>query len=568
MFLYTRKDYENIILDLSGTYEWIHDEEFKRNILTLADQKYLLLISDEKIDEKIELQYDSDHVHTYHMVIFDVLDTDESGVLVITNNPEHATDWILSGYSVVYLMTEGAEEYDQFEIMPDEIWNIKDFNEFVQNPEFRKTHFSELLGFPNEPCNIEKFQMKKRTIPNTNYHCNVLFTGRYFTLHDNRSYIHPLSRAIIGFKNNLDTFEIAVKKMFGKLIDTVLNNYEEVHTICVVPPRPGKTSRFLGIEKYTKYKIDYDLLFTKEDYKSPKNYIDFFEKYQCVYNKIGINKKVNGHVLIIDDVFTSGATTIECARVLYENGASEVTILPIAFTQEYDYEHQYKVPVVFNSSGNEYNLRLRKDDFQAYWTSKNQDNTYTRKNYGQVRYEYIENYGAFGTKYFPRKESINYQEIQAILFDLDNTLVETDHLENYRKDTYTLNELTVIEQEKIIISPEILERLKNLNVKIGIVTTSPKKYATKILDLVGYHYDYIVASKDTLRSKPYPDPFIKCSKKLNVDSYYTIVIGDNEKYDIQGGENAGMCSFLIQEVMEYNILEKIIESKLKGDLNG
>lgn len=39
-------------------------------------------------------------------------------------------------------------------------------------------------------------------------------------------------------------------------------------------------------------------------------------------------------ILIIDDVFTSGATTSECAKVLKKNGAEKVTVLTVATRKE------------------------------------------------------------------------------------------------------------------------------------------------------------------------------------------------------------------------------------------
>ena len=40
--------------------------------------------------------------------------------------------------------------------------------------------------------------------------------------------------------------------------------------------------------------------------------------------------KISGRALLVDDVLTTGATAVECARVLKENGAQEVVILTFA----------------------------------------------------------------------------------------------------------------------------------------------------------------------------------------------------------------------------------------------
>jgi predicted amidophosphoribosyltransferase len=39
------------------------------------------------------------------------------------------------------------------------------------------------------------------------------------------------------------------------------------------------------------------------------------------------------HILLIDDVYTTGATVKECAKILAERGASEVNILTLARTR-------------------------------------------------------------------------------------------------------------------------------------------------------------------------------------------------------------------------------------------
>ena len=50
----------------------------------------------------------------------------------------------------------------------------------------------------------------------------------------------------------------------------------------------------------------------------------------CVSAKNGQNSLKRKRVLVVDDVYTSGATVEECARVLYKSGAREVDVFTLA----------------------------------------------------------------------------------------------------------------------------------------------------------------------------------------------------------------------------------------------
>ncbi len=50
----------------------------------------------------------------------------------------------------------------------------------------------------------------------------------------------------------------------------------------------------------------------------------------CVIAKNGQNSLKRKRVLVVDDVYTSGATVEECARVLYKSGAREVDVFTLA----------------------------------------------------------------------------------------------------------------------------------------------------------------------------------------------------------------------------------------------
>ena len=87
-------------------------------------------------------------------------------------------------------------------------------------------------------------------------------------------------------------------------------------------------------------------------------------------------------------------------------------------------------------------------------------------------------------------DQIDPHHIRIVLFDLDNTLVNTDELEAFRNfnhplfnddDEYKKELCSYLVNPKVIIPQETLLELKKHNIKIGIVTNSTIMKQTVLL---------------------------------------------------------------------------------------
>ncbi|MBJ9085830.1 HAD family hydrolase [Citrobacter freundii] len=136
--------------------------------------------------------------------------------------------------------------------------------------------------------------------------------------------------------------------------------------------------------------------------------------------------------------------------------------------------------------------------------------------------------------------------IEAVLFDLDNTLVNTNSLMEYREGP-KVNRLTKDELSTTKLYPKtktVLELLNNSNVLMGVVTNSPKQYA---LDVLNYHgiseyFKTIVTYNDVGPSgvKPSSQGINLALSNLGLTNKNNVVfIGDDAK-DINASYAAGI----------------------------
>lgn len=130
-------------------------------------------------------------------------------------------------------------------------------------------------------------------------------------------------------------------------------------------------------------------------------------------------------------------------------------------------------------------------------------------------------------------------KIKGIIFDLDNTLIYTDPVLQYREQRNW--RLAIKNLYLTNIYPNILEmlsRLSKVKIKYCIATSSPRKYSEALVSFYNLYIPVLAAYKDTRRHKPAPDPILKAASRLNFPTRNILSVGDQD-IDITAGKNAG-----------------------------
>lgn len=129
-----------------------------------------------------------------------------------------------------------------------------------------------------------------------------------------------------------------------------------------------------------------------------------------------------------------------------------------------------------------------------------------------------------------------------VIFDLDQTLVDSSPAEQYR----------AIRNWSMIYSKipsfvlyegvrELLQKLSSKSIPISIVTSSPSTYCSKVLTHFGLAYNFIVCYHDTQNRKPHPDPINLAVHKMGISPSNCFSLGD-KSIDIVASNSAGVVS--------------------------
>jgi DNA processing protein len=156
---------------------------------------------------------------------------------------------------------------------------------------------------------------------------------------------------------------------------------------------------------------------------------------------------------------------------------------------------------------------------------------------------------------------------KAFLFDLDQTLVDSSLLESMRASRNWKGVLSNLDLVKPVAGvTEFLNSLKSQGIQCGLVTSSPKHYASAICRKLNWEFDVVVAYHDTKKHKPDPEPLLKAIELLNFDNEDVIYIGDDLKDERASmAANIDFIPVQISEVKEG--LEEYIQSRILTNID-
>lgn len=276
----------------------------------------------------------------------DSLSLPSCSVVFVSANPTNISEASAARLGTV-LVSESA--YEQAE--RDEIFrHCPDFElDTVQDLEGALT--GKLLGFAAEVDSVHRGYFKnifpkfsgqqfvnhiETTLPiETNYpEIKIHFLGRYLDVHDHRHKKHALSQKILNSKKYPERHAPAFAKIYWKWTQHLA---EDVDLITAVPCRPGELDRFKVIldkmPPEAKKHLASHLLVCPNSYPKQKG-LNAQQRRENVRGKFALNSTIDVKgkiVVVIDDVFTTGSSILECTKILLDGGAKKVVPLCLSF---------------------------------------------------------------------------------------------------------------------------------------------------------------------------------------------------------------------------------------------
>lgn len=201
--------------------------------------------------------------------------------------------------------------------------------------------------------------------------CPLIAAGRYFSQNDPRSYGHQLSKRILLHKWE----DTAQTEIFTQLYRDIIQSAAvgSIDAITRIPPKDSRQfDRFAAITKMLAAEAGArDLsssLACVKTYGSQRT-LNRAEREANVQGAFEMKKAVPGeHIVLLDDMLTSGSTAQEAAKQLYGMGAAKVTVVVLAIKQEKNpFAEDLLKPIRCRKCGGEMQLRINRTTQEAFF---------------------------------------------------------------------------------------------------------------------------------------------------------------------------------------------------------
>jgi HAD superfamily hydrolase (TIGR01509 family) len=117
-----------------------------------------------------------------------------------------------------------------------------------------------------------------------------------------------------------------------------------------------------------------------------------------------------------------------------------------------------------------------------------------------------------------------------------------------------LNELVVAELERgveaMLGARELLERLGEQGVPLGLVSNSPLRFVRRSIELAGFeeHFDVVLSAHEVAAPKPAPDPYLEACRRLGVEAGPSVIALEDSPTGVAAARAAGLTVIGIPSV--------------------
>ncbi|WP_139193275.1 ComF family protein [Bacillus amyloliquefaciens] len=257
--------------------------------------------------------------------------------------------------------------YNDIGNLPDlKLGNIRGIPELFKKTtgyfsEVFSTHLSKKSKWSESGYIFKFFAHSEKT------NLEIISGGRYFGPKHSLYESSQLSKRIRKSKNETSQDNLFNDIFFS--IIKVINEVQNVNGITRVPSRPEKKDRLAPIVSLLSKRLGtVDLspnLSCKHNYPPHKN-LNKEQRFMNVKDQFSARLHNSlDHVVLIDDVFTTGATMLECAKELYNAGIKKVTGVVLGVNQFAD-EFMDRF-ISCEKCGGKLQLFLNKRNYSAFY---------------------------------------------------------------------------------------------------------------------------------------------------------------------------------------------------------